>query len=137
MAAKDVISRLEAEFDFLKGTHGVLAVLLFGSEARDKKTGRDSDICIVAPAGQCSAVMAEVYRRMDTGRKKYDVYCFEELPLYMRWEIIGNHKIIWARDKGELYEYFYYFRKLYDDQKHRMKVAKKEIFSIMDAHNQE
>jgi hypothetical protein len=132
MASKSLIGRLRNEFSFLK-EENVLGVLLFGSRAKGEKGARDTDICIVVPGKNCKEVMGEVYKHMDVGAKKYDVYCFEELPLYLRWEIIDNHRIIWSRNEGDLYEYFYYFRKLQAEQKHRMELTKKDVLGMLRA----
>lgn len=126
MAEEKLINSIKKDFSFLKNEN-VLGVLLFGSYAKREKGARDVDICIVAPKEKSANIMKKVYRNMDVGSKKYDVYCFEELPLYMKWEVINRHEVLFAKDEGELYEYFYYFRKLYADQKHRMEMTRKEI----------
>ncbi len=102
------------------------AILLYGSNANGK-SGRDYDICLVAPGKKPLDIMRAVYRKVDTASKKYDVYCFEEMPLYLKWEVIANHKVVWAKDEGALYEYFYWFRKLLNDQQYRMNLSRKEI----------
>ena len=120
---------LESEFSFLKKS--VLAVLVFGSAAKGEKSPRDTDICIVAPKAESKKIMAMVYQHVDVSAKKYDVYCFEELPLYLKWEVINDHQVVWSKDQGGLYEYFYFFRKLYEDQKHRMDLSKEEIMKML------
>jgi len=52
---------------------------------------------------------------------------FEELPLYMKMEVIDNHEIVFAKDELELYEYFYYFRKLWKDQRRRNELSREEL----------
>lgn len=130
MAGESMIGRLRRDFGFLKG-HGAIAVLLFGSYAKKERGPRDIDVCVVAPGKESGKIMADVYRRIDPGSKKYDIYTFEEMPLYLKWEVIHNHKVVWAKDEGELYEYFYYFRKLYEDQKHRMQISREEILRML------
>ncbi len=132
MAEEKIISKLRKEFSFLK-KENVLGVLLFGSRAKGEKGARDVDICLVAPKEDSKRLLKRVYQKIDVRGKKYDVYCFEELPLYLKWEIIDGHKVIWSKDKGGLYEYFYYFRKLYDDQKYRMAITKEEILKTLHA----
>jgi hypothetical protein len=34
----------------------------------------------------------------------------------MKMEVIENHEVVFCRDLPELYEYFYFFRKLWKDQ---------------------
>jgi len=48
------------------------------------------------------------------------VKVFEELPLYVQIEVIGNHVAIYG-DELDLSEYFYQFRKLWKDMEHRIR----------------
>jgi len=130
MAGDKIIKTLEEEFSFLK-QEDVLGILVFGSFASNQKKIGDIDICIVAPKMKCKDVLKKVFGNIDVRGKNLDVYCFEELSLSLKWEVIHNHKIVWAKDEGELGEYFYFFRKLYDDQKHRMKLTKEETLNIL------
>ena len=132
MAGDKIIQQLGQEFSFLK-KEDVLAVLVFGSLASDEEFIGDVDICIVAPKMKCKDVLKKVFGKVDVSSKNLDVYCFEELSLALKWEVIHNHKIVWARDEGELGEYFHFFRKLYDDQKHRMKVSKEEMLKMFSS----
>ncbi|GAG55302.1 unnamed protein product [marine sediment metagenome] len=50
---------------------------------------------------------------------KYDIRIFELLPIYIKISIIENYKVIFG-DPLEISEYFYYFRKKWDDCKHRI-----------------
>ena len=68
---------------------------------------------------------------VDVHSKRYDVYTFEELPLYMKMEVISNHEIIFARDVPELYEYFYFFRKLWKEQEIRQNVSVAEMVGVV------
>ena len=129
MAGKTLMELLRKDFSFLK-SEGVLAVLLFGSSATGDKSARDADICIVAPKMNPSKILSVVFSHVDVVGKKYDVYCFEELPLYMKWEVIHNNKVIWAKSELDLGEYFYYYRKLYADQKHRMDMSRAEVLEL-------
>ena len=130
MVTEKIIKTLEEDFSFLKNEN-ILAVLVFGSLAKEEKFIGDIDICIVAPKMKCKDVLKKVFGKIDVRGKNLDVYCFEELPLHLKWEVIHNHKIIWSKDEPELGEYFHFFRKLYDDQKHRMKVSKEEMLKIL------
>ena len=121
MAEKDVVARIYKDFEFLKDR--VLAVLMFGS-AMDCDESRDIDVCIVAPEG-CD--IREVFKRIDVSGKRYDVWLFEELPLYMKMEVIEKHVIVYCRDILELYEYFYQFRKLWQDQVKRNRITREDL----------
>lgn len=127
------LSKLRKMFSFLKEEKGVLAVLLFGSKAKKTCKGNDYDVCIVAPKAKHSELLRGLFRRIDTKSNKIDLYIFEELPLYLKKEVIENHKIILANDKYELYEYLYFFRKLWEDQKHRNEQNKRELKALLSS----
>jgi hypothetical protein len=123
MVEKESAARIAKDFEFLKDR--VLAVLIFGSAVDGEgRGGRDTDICIVAPEG---FDIKEVFRKVDVSGKKYDVWLFEELPLYMKMEVIEKHEVVFCRDILELYEYFYQFRKLWKDQKRRNEVTREDL----------
>ena len=130
MAGKE---SLKKDFSFLFDKKEVLSVLLYGSHAEHTETPRsDIDICIVAPdCDDRKGLLGEVYRNLDVYSKKYDVRLFEELPLYIQIQVIQKHEIIHARDIYDLYEYFYQFRKLWDDQAARQQVTKEEMAAML------
>ena len=125
---------IEKDFAFLFNKKEVLAVLLYGSVVKEEQTPRsDIDVCIVAPDSENKAeLLKEVYRNVDVFSKKYDVRIFEELPLYIQIQIIQNHEVIYAKDIYEMHEYFYYFRKLWEDQASRQHVTKEELAAMME-----
>ena len=125
------------DFAFLADNEVILAILLFGSGAREDAGMRsDKDVCIVAPelsdARARLALLRTVFERLDVAGKSYDVWFFEELPLYMKIQVIEHHEVILCRDLPALYEYFYFFRKLWGDQKHRQNLEKQELLEILD-----
>ena len=50
---------------------------------------------------------------------KYDIRIFELLPIYIQISIVQNYRVIFGVPL-EISEYFYYFRKKWDDCKHRI-----------------
>jgi predicted nucleotidyltransferase len=50
---------------------------------------------------------------------KYDIRIFELFPIYLQISIIKNHRVIFG-DPLEISEYFYSFRKKWDDCKYRI-----------------
>ncbi len=56
----------------------------------------------------------------------------EELPLYMKLQVIGAHKVVFCRDLPGLYEYFYFYRKIWEDQKHRQEMDKEELMNVRE-----
>lgn len=107
-----MIERLKEDFkDF---ENDCLAVLLFGSATDRTKTVRsDIDICIVKPVPR---VLDRIYAKLGG---KYDVKVFEELPLYVRIEVMKHHKVIYG-DALELSEYFHLLRRIWKDMEPRI-----------------
>ncbi len=118
---------LKKDFAFLKNK--VLGILVYGSYATEKATPRsDIDICVVLGKGKdISKRLKEIWEKVNVNKKNYDVKTFEELPLHIQIEIIKKNKIVYTKDKPELYEYFYFYRKLWKDQEHRQMISKKEL----------
>ncbi|MBA7518231.1 hypothetical protein ES705_10300 [subsurface metagenome] len=133
----DEEERIKADFAFLAEDERILAVLLFGSGAKEQADGRsDRDFCIVAPEirnkKDMSVVLRRIYENIDVSGKRYDTWLFEELPLYMKVQVIENHKVVFCRDLPSLYEYFYFYRKVWGDQKHRQELDKEELMGILE-----
>jgi len=45
--------------------------------------------------------------------------------------VIENHEIIYTKDVYELFGYFYYFRKLWEDQASRQYVTRDELAAML------
>ncbi|MBS3056291.1 MAG: nucleotidyltransferase domain-containing protein [Candidatus Aenigmarchaeota archaeon] len=115
---------IKKDFQFLE--KDVLGVLIYGSYAKKETTPRsDIDICIVigslSSPGEMRKLLSIVWRNVNINKKNYDVKIFEELPLHIKIEVIEDGKVIIGK-KPEIYEYFYKFRKMWNDQKHRQKL---------------
>lgn len=77
-----MLSELKNDFEFIKDE--VDGVLLFGSAAKGKQSKRsDIDIALVRPKNK--RVLLMVFERVGG---KYDVKIFEDLPLYIKMDII-------------------------------------------------
>lgn len=130
---KRKVKAIEQDFQFLRGREEVVAILIFGSTTKGGRTRRsDVDICIVAPlAKDRERLLGEIYEKVDVVGKNYDVWIFEELPLYMKTRIIEKHEPVYVRDALGLHEYFYHFRKLWRDQRHRQRISKAEALRML------
>ncbi|KXA95989.1 hypothetical protein AKJ39_05220 [candidate division MSBL1 archaeon SCGC-AAA259J03] len=121
----------------------VLAVLLFGSVARREDHSKsDIDVALVVPGAShfyydCRGisdmevkkedVLMKVYREVDPDSGKFDVHIFEELPIHIQMNVIKDHRIIYTSDRYGMYEYFYNYRKLWEDQRHRNTMCREEL----------
>jgi uncharacterized protein len=107
------ITSLKNDFEYIN--QDVSGVLLYGSHAKGKAGKRsDIDICIVKPRNP--GILKKIYERFGD---KYDVKIFEDLPAYIKSEVIENYKVIIGSEPDISY-YFYWFRKLGQDMKYRM-----------------
>ncbi|NOQ33717.1 MAG: DNA polymerase subunit beta [Methanosarcinales archaeon] len=128
MDKEEVKRRVKKDFEPL--LDDVLGILLYDSLAAGEDSERsDIDISIVAPSiddkiGFSRRVLANV---LDA---RYDVRVFELMPLYLKAEVVEKGEIIYTKNIFKLYEYFYYFRKIWEGQKHRQKLSKKEVLQL-------
>ncbi len=129
----DEYQRIESDFAFLAEDKRILAVLLFGSGAKGQvvDSRSDRDFCVIAPgvrdSSSMSAILRKIYANINVSLKRYDIWLFEELSLYMKAQVIDNHRVVFCRDLPELYEYFYFYRKIWEDQKHRQELDKEAV----------
>ena len=108
-----MIEKIKKDFEEFKDR--VFGILLYGSYAKDEYTKRsDIDISLV---GVDRDTYMEILGKLGN---KYDIKIFEELPLYIKIDIIKNHKVIFG-DELELSEYFYKFRKIWRDTEKRIR----------------
>ncbi len=114
-----MISKIKNELQWMMEIDDIIGVLLFGSQV-EGTASRDSDldICVVAPSVKTTSQKAELLGEIwqNITKSGYDVWLFEELPLYMQIEVILNHVVIFCDDIPALYEYFYFFRKMWRSQ---------------------
>ncbi len=128
MDKEEVKRRVKKDFEPL--LDDVLGILLYGSLAAGVDSERsDIDISIVAPVIDDKI---EFSRRILSNVRdaRYDVRMFELMPLYLKAEVVEKGEIIYTKNIFKLYEYFYYFRKIWDDQKRRQKLSKNEVLQL-------
>lgn len=100
--------------DFLNFKGRCRGILLFGSYVEGEQTKRsDIDVCIVNPS---KGVLNDISGKLGG---KYDIKVFDNLPLYIKLEIIRHHVVVYGNE-ANLSEYFYFFRKLWQDMEHRI-----------------
>ena len=51
--------------------------------------------------------------------------------MHMKAQVIEFHKIVICGDLPALYEYLFFYRKIWDDQKHRQELNKEELLKII------
>jgi predicted nucleotidyltransferase len=121
MVAIKINEQIAHDFDGVAKDPRVQGVLLYGSQLTRYAISRsDIDVCIVVPGQDLPAMYSFVMNTVKANLDAYDIRFFEELPLHIQGNIIENGKVIFARDEPGLYEYFFHFRKLWEDQKWRL-----------------
>ena len=107
-----LIQRASADSD-------VLAVLLFGSAARNETTSlSDTDICIV--------LSPKAYESSALSRKKleylseydFDIHVYQQLPIYIKQRVIKEGSILFCRDMDTLYELAFRTAEEFEDYKY-------------------
>jgi predicted nucleotidyltransferase len=101
----DVDRALERLVTAARADQDVLAVLLYGSQARgDTHAGSDVDVALV---------LTDVPReRLEIGRIQLryaslgdaDVQIFQRLPLYVQSRVLREGRVLFVRDEDALYE---------------------------------
>lgn len=113
MPVDRLISRLKEEFEFIKDD--AEGILLYGSRATNTADERsDIDICIIKP--RITGILNRIFQKVG-GR--YDIKIFEDLPLYVKMDVIENYRVIYG-DEPSISYYFYHFRKNWKDMKYRI-----------------
>lgn len=129
MDQEEVRRKVRRDLQFLE--EEVLGVLLYGSWATGEAHPRsDIDICIVAPRAEDKIklwrmALAEIHEQI------YDLRIFELMPLYLEMEVIERGIVIFASDIYELYEYFYPFRRIWEDQRRRQSLSLQEVMEML------
>ncbi|MEA1944879.1 MAG: nucleotidyltransferase domain-containing protein [Euryarchaeota archaeon] len=94
-------------------------VVIFGSYANKTANKRsDIDIAVITRMSD-RARCIEIWKDL-LGRAPpiYDIRIFELLPLQIKISVIENYRVVFG-NKLDISEYFYNFRKMWRDAKHR------------------
>jgi len=128
---RKLLNKIIDDFSKIIQKKDIKGILLFGSYVTNNQTNRsDVDICVVAPNEKIVELLSFILQNINVNLRKYDIRIFEELPLYIKIQIIEKGILVYSSNKFDLYEYFYFFRKLWADQKHRQEISKEELFSF-------
>ncbi len=133
MVTKELLEQIYSDFSIIIQKKEILGILLYGSYLRDMETSRsDIDIGIVAPNEDIDQLISFILQNVNVSSKKYDVRVFQELPMYIKIQVIEKGVLIYSPNELDLYEYFYLYRKLWNDQKHRQEISREEIISFLE-----
>jgi hypothetical protein len=97
----------------------ILAVLIFGSAARDEEVPfSDVDICLVMRPKSFEPTALSHKRLEYMKDNSLDVRIFQQLPLYIRVRVLKEGRILFVRDEDQLYELAFRTAQAFEDFKH-------------------
>lgn len=99
-------------------------VVAYGSYVKEKSI-RDIDIAVITKIKEKNKDenMRIWYDLIGKFPPLYDIRIFELMPLTLKISVINNHEVIFGKSI-DISEYFYFYRKLWNDQKHRIEENK-------------
>ncbi len=112
------INRIREDLSFLSDKE----VVIFGSFVRgDFGPTSDIDIAIITRDKDKKKNLEIRIEALGRAPKCYDIHIFEELPLALKGIVIENYIVLFG-DPLEIGMYFYHFRKLWEDFRHRIEI---------------
>jgi len=104
----------------LKGLENDLEVVAFGSQVKGgQRPSSDVDIAIITRIHDSEQNLQVWKNTLPYNYEPYDIKIFELLPLRIKMSIIRDYIVVFG-DEVEISEYFYHYRKLWMDSKHRI-----------------
>lgn len=99
-----VLKELEKISEKASNDEVVLAVLLFGSYARNEKF-TDIDVCVVLKPRKFNPLFLSK-KRLEylTAFPNLDIQIFQQLPLYVKIRVLKDGKTIFCRNEDSLYD---------------------------------
>ncbi len=111
------IKEIKTDLSFVKDYE----VVVFGSYAGKRADKRsDVDIAVITKEkdrDKCMKIWMEV---LGKAPKTYDIKIFELLPLHIKASLFNNYVAVFGNSL-DISEYFYEFRKLWNDMKYRFR----------------
>jgi predicted nucleotidyltransferase len=118
---KKKTAELDGLLASVKQDEDVLAVIVFGSAARQEQTPlSDVDLCLVMmPQRKDFGSTALSHKRIEYMKNNpLDVRIFQQLPLYIRVRVLKEGRILFVRDENQLYELAFRTAQAFEDFKH-------------------
>ena len=113
----EILNKIQVDLVSLKNKY---EVVLFGSQVSGgARPNSDYDVAVISRLKDAKANISLQKDLIGNFSLKYDIRVFELYPINIQISIIHNYKVIFGNNL-EISEYFYYFRKLWNDSKHRI-----------------
>lgn len=95
-------------------------VILYGSYVTgESRPGSDIDVAVITRSKDSDKNIELLKSFIGKARPIYDIRVFELLPLKLKATLMSSYLVLFG-DELEISEYFYEYRKQWDDQKHRI-----------------
>jgi predicted nucleotidyltransferase len=95
--------------------------VVFGSYAGRRADKRsDIDIAVITREKDRDKCMKIWMEALGKAPETYDIKIFELLPLHIKASLINNYEVVFG-NRLDISEYFYEFRKLWNDMKYRFR----------------
>jgi len=108
---------IREKLDFLKEKYDVV---IFGSFVnQEMRPKSDIDIAVITHRTDKEINIKIQKNLFGKAPLLFEIRVFELLPIYIQFSIIENYRVVYG-DLLEISEYFYQFRKKWDDCKHRI-----------------
>ena len=101
----------------------VKGILAYGSVIKGYADAKsDIDICVIPKGG---IELKELYDRIlyVSADERYDITVFNEIPWYLRGEILEHNEVIYAEDDYELDFWLYKYSKTWHGMKRRQRLV--------------
>ncbi|MHA1734053.1 MAG: nucleotidyltransferase domain-containing protein [Promethearchaeota archaeon] len=99
---------------------GEFEVVLFGSEVEGgARPSSDVDVAVVTRRRDREFNLSLLKSSVGRAPPEYDIHVFELLPLAVQMSVANDYAPVFGDDL-DLSEYFYYYRKLWQDCRHRI-----------------
>ncbi|MEW5825461.1 MAG: nucleotidyltransferase domain-containing protein [Candidatus Bipolaricaulota bacterium] len=118
MQSRDAVA-LAKLLEDAKADRDVLAVILFGSEARgEARAGSDVDVCLVLEDKQLDALGQSHKRVAYLASFDLDIQIFQQMPLHLRVRVLREGKVLFCRDEEKLYTVAFRTAQHFEDFRH-------------------
>lgn len=124
--------KIEKLLNKAKQDEAILAVMLFGSTARNETTSAsDLDICLVITPSLKDFTSLEFSQKRIEYLKEFpfDVHIFQQFPLYLKHRVLGEGKTLYVRDEEALYKIAFRTAQSYEDFTHIYHSYLKEVLA--------
>ena len=97
--------KIERLIEFTKKDKKIVAVALFGSSLKGK--GQDIDICLFLNKKYSNLEMSKKRLSYLKFNDDFDIQIFQQLPVYIRIQVLKEMKILFCRDEDFIYDIAY------------------------------